>query len=644
MMVVNYTIILRRNCLERGHNRECSRSPAFSRFGEVCILLVIAHLFDRTVTPQRNDMRYRRVCPVPGFRSKPQKKLSNHITYKHLALSHIERQRYLRIARRLDVPREKRPVDVRQPTLTQVLPRPADARQANTPQVVPRMADGRQPTVSSASQPSRSNLEEPEADDDAEEEPAFPGTSEDDVFTSGTRHFPKFDVEHPVFYRFERYLMGLDGGDKCGKTAREMAVDVSKYLKYACGSDAPSSNWSKLAERDQLIGYLEKLKRCNVGPEGRLAKLDTLQAAMRFIKFHVVVEESHPMYHKLTLADNMVAAWKKTLRKEKRRRRKVRLQNLSAQELFLNEVTALLENKPIWADFNDTCIAADRGETVSVKILDQAAVVVATSLLYKNWQRPGAVTNATLKEFEESMVLRKGELYSMHVEHHKTAVEGVAKVIMDSVDHGRVLHYVHTVRQVQLGGSESDLLFVRSGGMPLGNLSLKAKSVGARYGLALPSATRVRKIGATSVALNLGQSSQASLVTRQMSHSMSTEGLYYQAIVGDTHATEAFSTMAELRKTPDRQAPVQSNRQEAPGLERQTTPQRRRPFTEEETKAVGEYFARDIEEGHSVPLAECKGFLQTHKLQRLPKNIQDKVRTLARSMDTSSCSEMASFS
>ena len=184
---------------------------------------------------------------------------------------------------------------------------------------------------------------------------------------------------------------------------------------------------------------------------------------------------------------------------------------------------------------------------------------------------PGAVANATLKEFKESMVLRKGELYSMHIEHHKTAVEGVTKVIMDSVDHGRVLHYVHTVRQVQLGGSESDLLFLLSGGRHLGNLSSKAKSVGARYGLALPSATRVRKIGATSVALNLGQSSQASLVTREMSHS-STEGLYYQAIVGDNHTAEAFSTMAELRKTPDRQTPVQSNRQGAPGLERQTIP------------------------------------------------------------------------
>ena len=63
----------------------------------------------------------------------------------------------------------------------------------------------------------RAVLEEPEADDDAEEEPAFQGTSKDDVFSSGTRHFPTFDVEHPIFYRFERYLIGVDGGRSVGK-------------------------------------------------------------------------------------------------------------------------------------------------------------------------------------------------------------------------------------------------------------------------------------------------------------------------------------------------------------------------------------------------------------------------------------------
>ena len=43
--------------------------------------------------------------------------------------------------------------------------------------------------------------------------------------------------------------------------------------------------------------------------------------------------------------------------------------------------------------------------------------------------------------------MTKDSLYIMHVEDHNTATEGVAKVVMDGVDHGRVVHYA------QLGDS-----------------------------------------------------------------------------------------------------------------------------------------------------------------------------------------------
>ena len=232
----------------------------------------------------------------------------------------------------------------------------------------------------------------------------------------------------------------------------------------------------------------------------------------------------------------------------------------------------------------------DRGEEVLVKSLDQAAVVVAASLLYKNWQRPGAVVNATL---DESKVTKNGSLYIMSVEHHKTALEGVAKVVMEAVDHGRVVLYVDTIRNVQVGKTDTNNLFVLNGGRPLGNLSSKIKSIGNR----LPSATRVRKIGATSVVLTLGQSPTANLVTRQMSHTINTEALHYQAIVGNEHAASAFTTMSQLR-TVGNSSDVLSNTSRA-STPRASTPckaQRRRPFSAEETLAVQEYFGGAIEE------------------------------------------------
>ena len=245
----------------------------------------------------------------------------------------------------------------------------------------------------------------------------------------------------------------------------------------------------------------------------------------------------------------------------------------------------------------------DRGVDVTVKSVDQAAVVVAASLLYKNWQRPGAVVNATL---DDSKVTKNGSLYIMSVEHHKTALEGVAKVVMDAVDHGRVVLYVDTIRNVQVDKTDTNNLFILTGGRPLGNLSSKIKSIGNR----LPSVTRVRKIGATSVALTLGQSPTANLVTRQMSHTINTEALHYQAIVGNEHAASAFTTMTQLR-TVGNSSDVLSN------TSRASTPckaQRRRPFSAEETLAVQEYFGGAIEEHVSVPLADCKRFFQIRNL------------------------------
>ena len=360
-------------------------------------------------------------------------------------------------------------------------------------------------------------------------------------------------------------------------------------------------------DRDQLVGYTKKLKRAKVGPEGRLAKLDYFQAAIRFLKYHVV-DENHPLHRKLTLADGMLREWKKTLRREKRRLRKVRLEKVSAEQLSLDETTALLDHKPLWKDF--------RGKSVPVRSLDQAAVVLAGSLLYKNWQCPGAIVNATLEEFENATCMTDKSLYIMHVEEHKTAMEGVAKVVMDTVDHERVFHYVATVRKAQIGEGSTDpkTLFVLCGGRGIKSLSSRLKVVGSTYGLQLPNATRVRKIGATTVAMKCGQTPEASLVTRQMSHSLNTEATYYQAIVGDSHAARAYSTMKQLQQeTPSKQ---DDSSHTSRGI---CTPQQRCPFSQEETDQVKKYFRENIARGVTVSLVECKSFISNTKLSRTPK-------------------------
>ena len=83
---------------------------------------------------KRRDTRFTRLCPVPGCTIKPQKKMSQNFIYEHSWLSHVQKQHYLRIARCLDKPKSKE-VDVKQPTLVEVLSCSRDQVQENEAEV-----------------------------------------------------------------------------------------------------------------------------------------------------------------------------------------------------------------------------------------------------------------------------------------------------------------------------------------------------------------------------------------------------------------------------------------------------------------------------------------------------------------------------
>ena len=123
--------------------------------------------------------------------------------------------------------------------------------------------------------------------------------------------------------------------------------------------------------------------------------------------------------------------------------------------------------------------------------------------------------------------------------------------------------------------------------------------------------------------LSKGECLGVSYVVQGMSHSLNTEATYYQAIVGDSHAARAYSTMKRLQQeTPSKQGDSSDTSR---GI---CTPQRRCPFSQEETDQVKKYFKENIARGVTVSLVECKSFISNTKLSRTPKNIQDKVRNL----------------
>ena len=62
--------------------------------------------------------------------------------------------------------------------------------------------------------------------------------------------------------------------------------------------------------------------------------------------------------------------------------------------------------------------------------------------------------------------------------------------------------------------------------------------------MVLATATRVRKIRSTTDALSVGASTEASMITRRLSHTAKTDELNYQAIVGDMHSKTVTKVMA----------------------------------------------------------------------------------------------------
>ena len=105
------------------------------------------------------------------------------------------------------------------------------------------------------------------------------------------------------------------------------------------------------------------------------------------------------------------------------------------------------------------------------------------------------------------------KLFIISVAEHKTGREGHAKLLTD--DYNCLQQYMKCVRPLQDPNRAVKYMIVMSGPRQLSRMATLIKRFGSRYSLSLPTATRVRKIGSTTVALNVGDA-DASVITRQL--------------------------------------------------------------------------------------------------------------------------------
>ena len=84
---------------------------------------------------------------------------------------------------------------------------------------------------------------------------------------------------------------------------------------------SPHLGTDSLTDRDQLIRFIEKLKRAGVGPERQLGKLDAVSNALKYYKTQLLKDATSTEQVKAYLILTAVQGWKATLRKDKRKRK-----------------------------------------------------------------------------------------------------------------------------------------------------------------------------------------------------------------------------------------------------------------------------------------------------------------------------------
>ena len=142
-----------------------------------------------------------------------------------------------------------------------------------------------------------------------------------------------------------KFFVSIDGQMCNQNVATEMAVNVSKFLKFVVGRDIVPE-FGKLLEHDMLVAFLDKLEHRGCGIEGRISKLDSLDAVLSFIQQRILCDNPQHAWHaQVVQIRRHIKAWKTTLRKGKTKLRAGRLDVLSSQKLTFEEVNKLLEKQ-----------------------------------------------------------------------------------------------------------------------------------------------------------------------------------------------------------------------------------------------------------------------------------------------------------
>ena len=189
---------------------------------------------------------------------------------------------------------------------------------------------------------------------------------------------------------------------------------------------------------------------------------------------------------------------------------------------------------------------AATGAPLSTNDMKLSLAAVKTKLAYLSWQRPGAVTNATLQEFTTANQVSDDAdepYWVMRVARHKTAREGPANITLTKPDHTLVGKYIKYVRP--LCNPTSEYIFTGLQGQPITDLNRYIQWLGAQYNISTPTCTTLLKVAATEAALKCDDPTRKR-ITSQMSHSEPVHTKHYEKLTGAKEAAKAHQVRQKL--------------------------------------------------------------------------------------------------
>ena len=223
---------------------------------------------------------------------------------------------------------------------------------------------------------------------------------------------------------------------------------------------------------------------------------------------------------------------------------------------------------------------------------------VMISTVYLSWQRPSAVRNFTIKEFERGSLVEG--VYIVNVVDHKTGVGGTAKLMLEKDLKDRIQNYIDYIRP----SIDSEYVFINEDGTQVSKLQNLIRYMSKEVEMNLPSCTAVRKGGATAIA-STSSEGEVRVVTRQLAHDPRVHAQYYEAIRGKKETKKAYDVL--------------NNAMEASGGEKKL-------WSDEETKLIREKFKVNIDEEKPPKKKECLGLFP----KKTSQQVVDKVKTIIR--------------